>query len=362
MDREADFKFYQELSVGVIPAGLRFRKPARTSRGTMHTRACWILQVSHPGCASTGAGECAPLFGLSVESPEDMDRGLKELAEHPALVLDPVWAAGYPSIVMGMETAVASMLAFKPWLPFFVQPPAEPVSIPINGLVWMNSAQMMEEEALARAASGFSCIKLKIGGVKWEDELHILRMLRRMYPPDRMVIRVDANGAFSTEQALRVMDELAALQVHSIEQPIAAGQWDTLARLCRNAPVPVALDEELIGVALAADRDALLDRVRPAYIILKPSLHGGFAGCDDWISRASRRGIGWWATSALESSIGLNAIAQWTAFHKPSIPQGLGTGSLFERNFEPVWEVRSGNLCFLENAAPGDWLISSDHP
>jgi o-succinylbenzoate synthase len=225
----------------------------------------------------------------------------------------------------------------------------------VNGLVWMNDAATMRADALGKARSGYRCIKLKIGGVALRDELSIIRDVRSEFGPDELEIRTDANGAFEPVQALRVLEALADLKVHSIEQPIPAGMWTDMADLCRHGALPVALDEELIGVDHPDERARLLDTVKPAYLILKPTLLGGFASSDRWIALAAERGIGWWATSALESNIGLNAIAQWVSRYKPVIAQGLGTGMLFRRNSYPLWEVREGWLHFRDTAVPSDW-------
>lgn len=352
MDRQKDIKFHQELIVRAVPYELVFKKPARTSREVMVTRPCWRVEVSHPAFPHSGIGECAPLFGLSVETREAMEKAIPELVNEPAKMLDDLFRSVNSALVMAMETALGSLRAAAPWMPFMSEPQA---SLPINGLVWMNPADEMEEEAMIKAAAGFTCIKLKIGGLNAEDELRIVKKLRAKYPADRMIIRVDANGAFGYDEALAVLDALAALEVHSIEQPIRQGQWQKMGQLVANSPVPIALDEELIGLHDPMLRAQMMAEIKPHFLILKPGLHGGFASCEDWIARADSGGAGWWATSALESNIGLNAIAQWTLNHHPQMHQGLGTGSLFVRNTHPFWHSGAGMLEFDGQQVPQNW-------
>jgi o-succinylbenzoate synthase len=352
MDRQEDIKFYQELIVRAVPYELVFKKPARTSRDVMTTRPCWRIEVSHRAFPHTGIGECAPLFGLSVETREALDKAITELVAEPAKMLDDGFRSVNSALVMAMETALGSLRATVPWMPFMTELHA---ALPINGLVWMNPADEMEEEAMVKAAAGFTCIKLKIGSLNTEDELRILRKLRAEYPADRMIIRVDANGAFDYDEAMRVLDALAALEVHSIEQPIRQGQWQKMGQVVANSLLPIALDEELIGLHDSTMRAQMMDEVKPHYLILKPGLHGGFASCEDWIARADASGAGWWATSALESNIGLNAIAQWTQIRHPKMHQGLGTGSLFVRNTHPFWHTGAGMLQFDGEHVPQNW-------
>jgi O-succinylbenzoate synthase len=356
MDRKKDFKFYQELIVRAVPYELVFKKPARTSRDVMITRPCWRIEVSHPAFRYTGIGECAPLFGLSVETREALDDSIRELVSAPVRILDDDFRSVNSALVMAMETALGSLRAAAPWMPFMIKPQA---ALRINGLVWMNPASEMEEEAMMKAAAGFTCIKLKIGSLNTEDELRILRKLRAKYSSDRMIIRVDANGAFNYEEALPVLDALAELEVHSIEQPIRPGQWQKMGQLVANSPVPIALDEELIGLHTPTLRTQMMEEIKPQYLILKPGLHGGFASCEDWIARAEASGAGWWATSALESNIGLNAIAQWTQSRHPQMHQGLGTGSLFVRNTHPFWNTEAGMLQFDGEHVPQNWYSLS---
>jgi L-alanine-DL-glutamate epimerase-like enolase superfamily enzyme len=221
--------------------------------------------------------------------------------------------------------------------------------IRINGLVWMGELSFMKTQIDEKIDQGFDCIKLKIGALDFDQELSLLRGIRKHYDSQQMMLRVDANGAFSPSEAPNKLKALSELDIHSIEQPIKAGQVDAMHQLCVNSPIPIALDEELIGVIDTKDRKALLDAIMPQYLILKPSLLGGFKSCEEWIRLAEDRSIGWWVTSALESNIGLNAIAQWTFSLGVNNHQGLGTGGLFTNNFESPLEVRQGYLTFNSN-------------
>lgn len=211
--------------------------------------------------------------------------------------------------------------------------------IPINGLIWMGHYDLMKQRIEEKISDGFRCLKLKIGAISFDDEISLLKQIRNRFPRETIELRVDANGAFlAGDDAMRKLDRLAQLDLHSIEQPIRAGQWEEMARLCRNTPLPIALDEELIPTSFdtytTTYKEELLDAIRPQYIVLKPSLHGALSGCDEWIRLAEQRGMQWWATSALESNVGLNAIAHWVAQYRPDIPQGLGTGQIYENNIE----------------------------
>ncbi|MGB2165189.1 MAG: o-succinylbenzoate synthase, partial [Flavobacteriaceae bacterium] len=221
--------------------------------------------------------------------------------------------------------------------------------IPINGLVWMGDHSFMKAQIDEKIAQGFDCIKLKIGALDFDDEYSLLEEIRKHYGPEQMMLRVDANGAFTPEGVMDKLQSLADLKIHSIEQPIAAGQADAMRELCIISPISIALDEELIGVIKKEDRSALLDKIMPQYLILKPSLLGGFQSCEEWIALAQERSIGWWVTSALESNVGLSAIAQWTFSLSVKNHQGLGTGSLFTNNFTSPLEVCNGHLNYDPN-------------
>ena len=252
----------------------------------------------------------------------------------------------FPSIQFGVEQAFRSVAASQ-WYELF---PSDFTTgkdaIPINGLIWMGSPDFMKAQIKEKLAQGFRCIKMKIGAIDFEEEYRILKALRNEFSASDIEIRVDANGAFQATEALVYLERLAALQLHSIEQPIRAGQWEAMAELCEQTPLPIALDEELIGVFTSEEKQRLLREIQPQYIILKPSLIGGYRGSEEWITLAETLGIGWWVTSALESNIGLNAIAQWTyTLHSP-MPQGLGTGALYTNNLPFPLYVENGHLGF----------------
>lgn len=323
---------------------LRFKQPAGTSRGVYRTRKVWYVDVRDDQ-GNWGIGECAPLPDLSCDAMPDeqyeaalgkaCDLTVKAGGQIPHDVLRP-----FPSILFGLETALLSLHACRSCgNPYHLYDNAfsrgEQGTV-INGLVWMGTYEEMMARMEEKLALGFHCIKIKIGAIDWEREIGLIRALRERFPRDVVEIRVDANGGFTPEVAMSRLTELARYNIHSIEQPIRQGQWEKMARLCRNTPVPIALDEELIGVNDPHLKAALLDTIRPQYIILKPSLHGGIRGSEEWIQLAQERGIGHWATSALESNVGLNAIAQWCGEREVTMPQGLGTGQLFVDNYDAI--------------------------
>lgn len=316
---------------------LHFKQPAGTSRGVYTTRLSWYVTITDPDDpAHVGIGECAPLPDLSCDAIPDYAGALRgicdrmeRIGEIPYDLLGP-----YPSMLFGLETAMLhyNRRSYK----LFDTPFSRgEQSIPINGLVWMGNYDEMLRRMEEKLQQGFRCIKIKIGAIDFDRELDLIRTLRSHFGKDRIELRVDANGAFSPANVMARLEALAPCDIHSIEQPIRAGQWEAMAAVCAASPIPVALDEELIGVNTPEEKEALLDVIKPAYIVLKPSLHGGMCGTRQWVDLARERGIGSWITSALESNIGLNAIAQLTAdIYGPDIimPQGLGTGALFTDN------------------------------
>lgn len=319
------------------PYLLRFREPATTSRAVMLVKETFFLRVAdpvrHPG--AWGLGECALFRGLSADDTPDFADRLAalcaDIARHGPLATVP---ADSSALRFGLETALADLrngAALTPWPGPWPRGQAE---IPINGLVWMGPRDAMARRIAEKLDAGFRCIKLKIGALDFADELALIQALRDRFSPALLELRLDANGAFDPADALHRLRELAPFAIHSIEQPIRAGQPEAMAEICARSPIPIALDEELIGCRPAADKRRLLRTIRPQYIVLKPSLCGGFADADEWAAIADDLAIGWWATSALESDIGLNAIAQWRAAHPHPIdrPQGLGTGRLFTNN------------------------------
>ena len=361
---------------------LHFKQPAGTSRGVYTTRHSYYLTLTSdemPGVE--GVGECATLPDLSCDAKPEYEMTLRQVCQMVEqmgrIPYDMIRA--YPSITFGLETAFASFFdAAKKFLEIV---PAEGASsssemlklkggsvpagmenltdlfdspfgrgeegITINGLVWMGTYEEMLARLEEKLQAGFHCVKLKIGAIDFFKELDLIKRIRDVYTKEQVELRVDANGGFLPENAMSQLEALAKYDIHSIEQPIKQHQWPKMAQLCRETPLPIALDEELIGVNVRSMKQALLDTVRPQYIILKPSLHGGIYGCNEWIELANQRGIGSWITSALESNIGLNAIAHYAAkVYGPNVemPQGLGTGQLFTDNIPMPLEIRGDKL------------------
>lgn len=331
---------------------LNFKRPSGTSRGVLTEKETWFIVLEKDG--KKGIGECGILRTLSIDDRPDYETKLRWTCENIHLGKDVLWEAliGFPSIQFGVEMAFQSLAGPTPFLLFPSEFTNSQESIPINGLVWMGAPSFMKEQIEEKLAQGFNCIKLKIGAIDFEKELALLRFIRENYDAGTIEIRVDANGGFTSEEALCKLHQLAGFKIHSIEQPIQKGNTDRMSELCKTTPIPIALDEELIGVFSIEEKEALLQKIRPQYIILKPSLIGGFRGSEEWISLAEKHHIGWWITSALESNIGLNAIAQWTFLQQNPMPQGLGTGALYTNNFEAPLVVENGQLWYDKNL---DW-------
>lgn len=341
----------------IIKKQLHFKQPAGTSRGVYTTRDVWYILLTDTGSRHYGVGECAPLPALSCDDIPSYDEVLatacKNLEKNGEI--DREALLPYPSILFGMETALLHFRARS--LQFWHTPFSKgKEGIPINGLIWMGNFDEMYRRIGEKMQQGFRCIKLKIGAIDFEKELELLAHIRRHFTPAQIELRVDANGAFSPTDALEKLHRLSEFQFHSIEQPIRAGQWDEMARLCAATPFPIALDEELIGINRRDRKIELLETIRPQYIILKPSLHGGISGSEEWMELAAERGIGSWVTSALESNIGLNAIAQWCATLQPALPQGLGTGLLFTDNIDYPLHIEGDCLWFHPEEQEPDLL------
>ncbi|MGE4585859.1 MAG: o-succinylbenzoate synthase [Mangrovibacterium sp.] len=337
------------IKLSVRKTELRFKRPAGTSRGVLLSRPVWYLFLEEEGC--TGLGECAPLPGLSRETPRQIEQCLEQIIADPRPFLDDrSLLLELPSLRFALETAQCDLLRGGRQLLFPSAFTRGEAGIPVNGLIWMGEENRQREQIRKKLNAGFSCIKLKIGSLDFERELKLLGMLREAYrqqgppPAGSLTLRVDANGAFSPEETPKKLERLARFKLHSVEQPVPAGNPKALARICKESTVPVALDEELIGLNRREEKEKLLDTVRPHFLVLKPSLHGGFSGCDEWISLAAERSIGWWITSCLESNAGLNAIAQWTFTKQPRIHQGLGTGQLFINNLRSPLEMCGDQL------------------
>ena len=326
---------------------LKFKRPSGTSRGLLKEKETWFLKLTDMD--QFGIGECGMFRGLSVDDRPDFDDRLHELCHliNENQNIPPDFLKEFPAIQMGYETALLSFNAKNTFELFPSKFTRGEEDIPINGLVWMGDLTFMKEQINEKIAQGFTCIKLKIGALDFENEIELLKGIRSSFSKEKLILRVDANGAFQRSDIMDKLKKLSDLEIHSIEQPIAANQQELMREICAITPLPIALDEELIGCFDKADRTALLDKIKPQYIILKPTLLGGFKSCEEWIELAEARSIGWWITSALESNLGLNAIAQWTYNLEPHSFQGLGTGGLFTNNIQASLEVDSGYLKFI---------------
>ncbi|MCT4630918.1 o-succinylbenzoate synthase [Winogradskyella sp.] len=323
---------------------LNFKRPSGTSRGVMTTKETWFIYLEHNG--KIGVGECGILRGLSIDDRPDYEEKLKWACSNIHIELRELVneLIEFPSIQFGLEMAFKSLESSDTFTLFPSNFTKGKDNISINGLVWMGSETFMREQIKDKIEAGFDCIKLKIGAIDFQTELNILKSIRKEFSVSDIELRVDANGAFSKEDALEKLKRLSEYKLHSIEQPIKPKHFDDMAKLCEVTPLPIALDEELIGVFRLEEKQELLKTIQPQYIILKPSLVGGFSGSQQWINIAEELNIKWWITSALESNVGLNAIAQWTYTLKSSLPQGLGTGSLFTNNFPSPLTVKNGTL------------------
>lgn len=343
--------------IQIIKKLLHFKQPAGTSRGTYTTRRVWYIVLNDHNNHRFGIGECAPLPALSCDDLPGYDEILtntcRDFCETGEINREKLLP--YPSILFGLETALQHLRAGS--LQFWHTPFSKgKQGIPINGLIWMGNFDEMYHRIEEKMQKGFRCIKLKIGAIDFERELELLRHIRAQFTPEQIELRVDANGAFSPTDAPEKLQRLAEFHLHSIEQPIRAGQWQIMNRLCAETPIPIALDEELIGINERKRKIELLETIRPQYIILKPSLHGGISGSEEWIELAAERSIGSWVTSALESNIGLNSIAQWCATLQPTLPQGLGTGLLFTDNLDYPLHIKGDCLWFHPEEQEPDLL------
>jgi o-succinylbenzoate synthase len=323
---------------------LNFKQASGTSRGVLNTKETYflILENAH----KKGIGECAIFRGLSIDDRTDYEEKLQWLCNNihlnPSYLLNELME--FPSIQFGLEQALFSFNSENIFELFPSKFTKSEAAININGLIWMGSEAFMKQQIQDKIVSGFSIIKMKIGAIDFETELNLLKNIRNNFSSNEVELRVDANGAFKPSEALEKLKRLAEFEIHSIEQPIKQGQPQEMATLCQQTPLPIALDEELLGVLDVTKKQALLQTINPQYLILKPSLVGGIKGCEEWIQLIEKQQIGWWVTSALESNIGLNAIAQWTYTLDNKLAQGLGTGSLFTNNFESPLEVKNGHL------------------
>lgn len=329
------------------PYLLKFKEPGGTSRGILNEKPTFFIKVyNEKEPERFGIGEAAVFPGLSPEADGNYVWKLTELMANVAIGRQ-TDLSRHSSIQFGLEQA---LLDFSNGCNAIYYPSGfteGTKSIEINGLVWMGDFDKMKERISLKISEGFKCIKLKIGAIDWNKEIELIKYIRTNFSEKEIMIRVDANGGFSYKDCLEKLSILSELGVHSIEQPISSGNPKDMAYICRNSRLPIALDEELIGIYHRDEKQRLLDEIRPQYIILKPALCGGFSGAVEWIEESEKRGIGWWITSALESNIGLNAIAQFTSFVNARGPQGLGTGNLFSNNFEAPIKLFNDRLEFL---------------
>ena len=325
-----------------------FRRPSGTSRGILTEKKSWFITLwNEDNPFIKGFGECSVIPGLSPDYLNDKQYELKieDVVKKINYFIENLHELkSFPSILFGLEIALLDLKNGGDKIFFNTNFTKGNQGIPINGLIWMGDEKFMQEQVEQKLTEGYSCIKMKIGAIDFEKEIEILKNIRKKYNVNEITLRVDANGAFSPEEAPQKLVQLAELEIHSIEQPIRQGQMDEMRDLCAKNTLPIALDEELIGINKREKKEDLLDRIQPQYIILKPSLIGGFKGTKEWIELAEEREIPWWITSALESNIGLNAIAQFTSTYPIEMEQGLGTGSLYTNNIPSRLEVKQGKL------------------
>lgn len=314
---------------------LQFQKASGTSRGVLRTKTSWFLIWEQDDFEYPAVGECSIIEGLSPDPMDEIEVKLHEVCHwlNQGQLNRPDLSA-FPSIRFGLEMLQEDRKAKGSKRLFPNAFTYGNTGMKINGLIWMNPIDRMKKDVKEKVEQGFDCIKIKIGALDFEQEIAFLEWIRKEFKDEKLELRVDANGAFKPQEALEKLNRLSEFDLHSIEQPIAARQWDEMARLCDSSPVPIALDEELIGINRVGTKEIVLDTINPQYIILKPSLIGGWLSSDEWITVAKQRNIGWWATSALESNVGLNAIAQYTFSKDVDLPQGLGTGSLYTNNLD----------------------------
>ncbi len=333
---------------------LNFLNPGGTSRGVLSHKESWFIMIY--SASKTGIGECSLIKGLSPDPENNFEQTLKKVCENISDGFEALSAKLnlYPSILFGLETAFRSFESSDPLILFPSAFTQNADSVPINGLIWMGRKNFMITQIKEKIEAGFDCIKIKIGSLDFKTEIDLIKDIRKEYSLDDLEIRVDANCAFSFSEALEKLKKLSDFSIHSIEQPIQTRQWENMAFLCEKSPLAIALDEELINVS-GSEKEKMIELIDPEYLILKPSLIGGFKKCEEWISIAAKNNVKWWATSALESNIGLNAIAQWVYKKPPNMKQGLGTGQLFSNNISSPYVIYKGQLKY---SAENKWDLS----
>jgi O-succinylbenzoate synthase len=348
---------------------LQFRFDAGTSRGVLRTKDTWYITLwDEKDKTIKGIGECGPLKGLSPDDRDDFELKLKEVCQKINTVsisdlsarslLDLFSLQEYPSVLFGLETALLDLKNGGNRIIIPTSFSNENASIPINGLVWMGEEKFMQQQLEEKIQQGYTCIKLKIGALNFDTELRLIESIRKRFSSEKITIRVDANGAFGFQEAKEKLKLLSVYAIHSIEQPIKAGMHEEMKTLCEETPIPIVLDEEIIGIKTIEEKKTLLEFIRPQYIILKPTLVGGMEMSREWIRLAESMNIGWWITSALESNIGLNAVSQFTASLNVSMPQGLGTGQLYHNNIDSPLTIQEGKL-FYDTTRKWDLTIFS---
>ena len=349
------------MKIEVKKYRLNFKFHAGTSRGVITYKDSWFIKLydnNNPNIF--GIGECGPLVGLSPDLAHELEHEIEnciaqvaEINQIDSFNLTEIISDQYPALKFALETAILDLKNGGNRLLYKNEFTSSNMSISINGLVWMGDKGRMLKRIQEKIQNGFDCIKIKIGAINFDDELDLLHYIRSHFSSEKITIRLDANGAFNQENVYKKLDQLSQYDIHSIEQPIPAGDWNAMGKVCRSSPIPVVLDEELIGVSSRTLRAQLIDEINPAFIILKPTLIGGLEESAHWIELVESKGIGWWITSALESNIGLNAIAQFMANYSTSIPQGLGTGLLFHNNIPSPLFIEKGRL-YYKNSATWD--------
>ena len=338
---------------------LQFKLASGTSRGILRTKDSWFIFLKDTNQSELiGIGECGLLKGLSADDVPGYEAKVAEVCAK--IKQHEYWLAEglrqFPSIHFGLEIALRDLANKGHKILFPSMFTEKQTPIPINGLIWMGEKAFMFEQIKAKLAAGFDCIKLKIGAIDFEEELDLLKYIRQHFTPNEIEIRVDANGAFTPKKALEKLKRLSSFQLHSIEQPIKQGQLAEMAQLCEKTPLPIALDEELIGIFTPEEKRKVIETIQPQYLIFKPSFIGGYSGTQEWIDLCEEFETPWWITSALESNIGLNAIAQWTATLNNSMPQGLGTGQLYTNNIPSPLMVENGNIYYKND---GKWDLKN---
>ena len=328
---------------------VNFISPGKTSRDVLKQKDSWFVVIEH--LKNYGIGECSIIPGLSIDNTHQIESKLKQVCDDISNGKEINYQDydQFPALKFAVETAYKSLEGFNsPFRLFNSDFTNSGKGIQINGLIWMGEISFMQQQIKSKLNNGFNCLKLKVGSLEFESEINMLKNLRKEFSKKDLEIRLDANGAFSKDTALEKLKGLSDFSIHSIEQPIKPKQYDEMAKICELSPIPIALDEELIGVNLSSEREKLLDTINPHFLILKPSLLGGFKDSNEWINFAKKRNIKWWATSALESNLGLNAIAQWVSTKEIKLRQGLGTGMLFSNNIQSPLEIK-GDRLFLNN-------------